>query len=395
MLKSIRLQNFFGFQDCTINLEKGANVLVGINGSGKSNFFKAVKLLRQLPKSDGIADILYSEFGGLENIVFSSLKNTNKENYITIEVKSTELIEELENESFDYSVSIKPSKSRLGNFFLQETLHELSENGTSQELVKWKGGNLEFLDIKTNEFYDPEIKTKRLSILSPENIENSQYYIANLRRIFKDLVYYDSFDTTKGSIIRKPNQPSIDKFLLPDCSNLASLLSNFKISNKASYILIVSALKKVNERYNGIEFNQASPGFLDLWLDEEGLNRAIPAIHISDGTLKFLCLMAILYNPNRGSVVCIDEPELGLHPDMINTLHEAIEFAAETSQVIISTHSAHLLNYFDLEQVRVFEKDENNATIVEQYSKADFEGWQQKFQTGKMWREGSIGGKRW
>ena len=132
-----------------------------------------------------------------------------------------------------------------------------------------------------------------------------------------------------------------------------------------------------------------------MWLEEDGLNRAVSPIHISDGTLKFLCLMTILYNPYRGILVCIDEPELGLHPDMINTLYEAIEFAARTSQIIVSTHSSHLLNYFEIEQVRVFEKDENNATIVNQFSKELFAGWQQKFQLGKAWREGVIGGKRW
>jgi predicted ATPase len=157
---------------------------------------------------------------------------------------------------------------------------------------------------------------------------------------------------------------------------------------------MVGSLNTINPYYTGINSNQL-PGITELWLEEEKFNRSVPSSHISDGTLKFLCLMSILYNPNRGFIVCIDEPELGLHPDMINTLHEAIEFASETSQIIISTHSAHLLNYFDIEQVRVFEKDENNATIVEQYSKADFAGWHQKFQTGKAWREGDIGGKRW
>jgi predicted ATPase len=105
--------------------------------------------------------------------------------------------------------------------------------------------------------------------------------------------------------------------------------------------------------------------------------------------------MAIFYNPNRGDIICIDEPEVGLHPDMINTLYRAIEYAAKTSQVIISTHSAHLLDYFKLENIRVFEKDEHNATIVEQYGKADFEGWYKQFNPGEMWRAGDIGGNRW
>jgi predicted ATPase len=130
-------------------------------------------------------------------------------------------------------------------------------------------------------------------------------------------------------------------------------------------------------------------------LRENKFLKNTPLHLISDGTLRFLCLMAIFYNPNRGEVIFIDEPELGLHPDMINTLYRAIELAAETSQIIISTHSAHLLDYFKLKNVRVFEKDENNATEVEQFSEEDFKGWYKQFNPGQMWRAGDIGGKRW
>ena len=70
MIKSIRLQNFFGFQDCTINLEKGENVLVGINGSGKSNFFKAIQILQYgLREKSFLNELLLTEWGGPEQVI--------------------------------------------------------------------------------------------------------------------------------------------------------------------------------------------------------------------------------------------------------------------------------------------------------------------------------------
>ena len=119
-------------------------------------------------------------------------------------------------------------------------------------------------------------------------------------------------------------------------------------------------------------------------------------LHISDGTLRFLLLLSILYNPDRGTLVCLDEPEIGLHPDMINTIAEGIKYAAQTgTQMFIATHSPLLLNAFDLEDILIFEKDENNKSIVKTKSEEDFADWQGKFLAGQMWLRGQLGGTRW
>ena len=131
-----------------------------------------------------------------------------------------------------------------------------------------------------------------------------------------------------------------------------------------------------------------------MLLEEDGLNRSIHLSKVSDGTLRYLCLMTALIT-NRKSVLCIDEPETGLHPDMLYNIAEAIKEASETATIIISTHSAQLLNYFDLETVRVFEKDDENATQVSAFTEGDFEGWYDTFQVGSMWRQGDIGGNRY
>ena len=105
--------------------------------------------------------------------------------------------------------------------------------------------------------------------------------------------------------------------------------------------------------------------------------------------------MAVLYNPNRGKLICIDEPELGLHPDMILTLHKAIEFASQTSQVILATHNPLLLDLVAVENIRVFEKDESNSTIVNQFSSEQFKEWKGEFLPGDLWTKGHLGGTRW
>jgi predicted ATPase len=80
---------------------------------------------------------------------------------------------------------------------------------------------------------------------------------------------------------------------------------------------------------------------------------------------------------------------------MIRSIAEMIKYAAKDSQIIIATHSPLLLNQFELEDVLVFEKDENNSTIVKKVSENDFPDWEGDFLPGQMWLLGQIGGKRW
>jgi len=96
-----------------------------------------------------------------------------------------------------------------------------------------------------------------------------------------------------------------------------------------------------------------------------------------------------------GICCCLDEPEIGLHPDMINTVAETIKSASVNSQMIIATHSPQLLNSFEIEDILIFEKDENNKTTVTRKVEDDFEDWNDDFLVGQLWLRGKIGGKRW
>ena len=119
------------------------------------------------------------------------------------------------------------------------------------------------------------------------------------------------------------------------------------------------------------------------------------ALHISDGTLKYMLLLAIFHNPDRGALVYIDEPESCLHPDMIRSVAKMMKSAAKTSQIIVATHSALLLNAFELDDILVFEKNDRNESQIKRYSEGDFEDYEGEILPGQLWLNGEIGGKRW
>ena len=101
-------------------------------------------------------------------------------------------------------------------------------------------------------------------------------------------------------------------------------------------------------------------------------------------------------NPDPPPLVCIEEPELGLHPDIIHVLAKLIKEASEKMQLIITTHSSALIEEFsdDPESVVVCEKN-GGATAFRRLNQPDLSEWVGKYTLGELWRKGELGGNRW
>lgn len=132
---------------------------------------------------------------------------------------------------------------------------------------------------------------------------------------------------------------------------------------------------------------------MQLFLHEEGLREPIPATRLSDGTLRYLCLLAILCHPDPPPVVCIEEPELSLHPDVLKSIAELLVEASKRTQLIVTTHSDTLVS--DLtefpESVIVCER-ENTGTELRRLDKDRLKKWLDKYRLGELWRMGELGG---
>lgn len=113
---------------------------------------------------------------------------------------------------------------------------------------------------------------------------------------------------------------------------------------------------------------------------------------LSDGTLRLLSLLAILKTPDPPPLVCIDEPEIGLHPSWIRLLAELLESAATRTQLIVTTHSPELVSQVKPNHVVVVEKEEG-ATALSRLTEDELAGWLDKFRLGDLWLAGHIGGR--
>ena len=178
-----------------------------------------------------------------------------------------------------------------------------------------------------------------------------------------------------------------------DYSNLGLVLNQMGTSPQAKQS-IIDGLRELYDDFTNYEVIINS-GSVQLFFTEEG-QRSIPATRLSDGTLRYLCLLTILYNPHPPPVVCIEEPELGLHPDIVAGLAKHLRAASERTQLIVTTHSNILIDALSdsPESIVVFEKH-NGATQMTRLNSDDLSVWLEDYRLGQLWTSGQLGGTRW
>jgi predicted ATPase len=384
MIKSVRLINFFSFGDCTIDLESDLNVLVGINGSGKSNFLRAFQLLKA--GMDGKLQEQIAKWGGMGSI------NNKGKNNLDVSVSFT-IANEIESWPDGYEGDV------IYRFYL---LHNMVDEEIIRPDGKFYlhslGGNVIIAEDavdKVNFLPRKRMSDGKELIISNLSFDFNYLLFHDMARSLRRLDLYKEFNTVENAPMRTTVRATgVDK-LLPNGDNMFQVLNTTGLKSAKSYDAIESGLQDVNQYFQRFRMNVYGQGSVEFYLQEKGLETPIHAAQVSDGTLCYLCLLVALYQYDRGNTILFDEPERNLHPDMLFELAKQLEKASEKSQIILTTHAPGLLNQFPLRAVRVFEKDENNQTIVKKFTEEDFAGWYDEFAPGQMWRNGDLGGNRY
>lgn len=129
------------------------------------------------------------------------------------------------------------------------------------------------------------------------------------------------------------------------------------------------------------------------WKDRSFPNRALTANFLTDGTLRFMCLLAALYDPEPPPLLCIDEPEVGLHPQLLRLLASVLKEASERMQIIVSTHSSDLISFLENAGDIVVVESEEGWSTLKRLSQQELQHWLKEYSLGELWKSGEIGGR--
>jgi predicted ATPase len=389
LLKDIKLKNLLSFGSIPTKFTlNNLNVIIGTNGSGKSNLIDAISLLQAAPsalavpirKGGGVYDWIWKGANGspvalMEVITPHAPTNSVDLRYqfsFTTSNQRFELVDErLENKEVT-----KPKQPEPYFYYRYQNNQPVLNNAQNHQR------------ILKREDVDPE-----QSILSQRKDPDLYPELTWLGKQFEAIRIYREWSFGRKAILRQPQSADApNDYLLDDCSNLGLVLNKLRGNFKAKKRI----MELMSQFYEGIDdFDvKVEGGTVQLFFQEEEF--MIPATRLSDGTLRFLCLLAILCNPNPSSLICIEEPELGIHTDIIPIIANLLIEASKVTQIIVTTHSDVLVDALTdtPESILVCEKH-MGSTQLKRLKKDALKEWLVKYSLGELWRRGEIGGNRW
>ncbi|MHC5595986.1 MAG: AAA family ATPase [Nostoc sp.] len=398
-IRTLRLENFlsYGSEGEEIELQP-LNVLIGANTSGKSNLIEAIGILKATPtdlpapfrQGGGVSEFLWK--GGQENPV-AKIEAT-----LTLDYPQR-------SQNLRYYVNLTSIGQRL------ELVDEAVENEERYQgqsdvyfYYRYQNGrpilNINKLedDLKTIIQRTRTLRREDLipdqSVLSQRKDPDLYPELSYLSTEFSNIALYRHWQMGRYSEPRNAQKTDLPEHpLLEDGSNLGLVLNNLQhlIGNRR----IIEKLKKFYEPAEELSV-RIYGGTVQIFIREEGLIQAIPANRLSDGTLRYLFLMALLLDPTPPPLICLEEPEIGLHPDILPTIAEMLIEASHRTQLIVTTHSDSLVSALSEypESVIVCERDKKGSHLHRQEPER-LEKWLEKYTLGDLWRMGQIGGNRW
>lgn len=411
LIRRIKQTNLLSFGPDSEEIElKRLNVLIGPNGSGKSNLLEGIDLLRSAPR-DLPAPI--REGGGIHDWIWRG-KPEGSVAHIEAILENPQGAQALRyrlgfaerGQRFELTEErIENEQSYGGRYVGHMKASELIEERLQNEQVYGQHPKPYIYYAQTNGRAYLNYKDEARRDLRPEEVKLDQSILAQRKDPdhYPELTYlgetlshiriYREWSLGRDSPLRLPQKADLpNDFLQEDGKNLALVLNRFQ-GEPAVKRRLLDALSKFYEGITDFYVN-IEGSTVQLFLLEG--DRVIPATRLSDGTLRYLCLLAILCHPQPLSLICIEEPELGLHPDILPTVSRLLLEASERSQLIVTTHSDLLVDALTNEwwSIVVCEK-RDGQTVMRRLDKEKMAAWLEDYRLGELWSSGEIGGNPW
>lgn len=396
-LKSLKMKNILSFGGESSEIMLGPlNVIVGPNGSGKSNLLEIISLLQAAPTSltrpmrrkggGGVRDWLWKRGKGSEDC--------------TAEVEA--VIDRTEEEKrkpdhSDWKYNLQFTMSDQRFHLLDERLENEKAYGDCDDVYFYYRYQNNRPVLNSRKEQNRRLESKHvdpeLSILSQIKDPIEYPEVTNVGEYYSSIKIFREWEFGRNSELRKPQDADApNEYLDEDCLNLGLVLNSLRREPEVKRKI----LSYLGEFYEGVTDYEVSieGGSVQLFLEEKDI--VIPATRLSDGTIRFICLLAILCHPKPPALICIEEPELGLHPDIIPSIAKLLIDASDRTQIIITTHSDVLVDSLSEypESLVVCEKGEQGTTLS-RLDSGSISEWLEEYSLGRLWRMGEIGGNRW
>jgi predicted ATPase len=367
------------------------NVVIGPNGTGKSNLLRFLELI-SIAAQGGLGKYVQS-LGGMDAIVWDGQSRS-----ITFSLK-TSPVGPL-NGPEHYSLEM----SRLGRLRSSYRINQESLTNDVKYIAGEKAQPFKFLERteRSAVIFDesehglvapPELVPEEetlLSIAAGPFLENR--LIPLFQNQLASIAVYHDLHVNHDSVIRQPAIARAEETVDPDGQNLIPVLHTLYTGDRDFKKNIDAAMRAAfGKDFVELVFPPAADQRIQLRVRWETLKREQSAADLSDGTLRFLFLLTILASPSSAPVIAIDEPETGLHPSMLPIVAEYAVNATLRSQVILTTHSAQLLDAFtESKPTTTITKWKDGETSFHVLKGEQLDYWLKEYSLGALYKSGEL-----
>jgi predicted ATPase len=365
MLRRVILKGFKSIKAMDLELRQ-LNVLIGANGSGKSNLVSFFQMLNEM--IDERLQQYIAASGRAHSVLFYGPRTT------------TQIQARLEFEAdtgldvYGFTLSYAAGDTL---FFANETIRSTqTASARDSQGISLGAGHQE----------------TRIG----EELDRGGVAAIIIRWLNERCRTYHFHDTTATARVRQFGYIDDNRCLMPDAGNLAAFLYRMQNQDQgAAYDRIVRTIRLIAPFFYDFNLVPSGPNGRDIilnWRDKES-DQVFGPHQLSDGTLRAICLITLLLQPEKElpDLIVVDEPELGLHPYALNVVASLLRMASHHSQVLISTQSSSFLDNFDPADIIIVDREEKES-IFRRPDPAALDAWLEEYSLGEVWEKNVIGG---
>ena len=398
-IESVRIRGFRSLADIELSGLPQAAVLIGANGSGKSNFIRFFELLNWMLGSARLVEFIERQ-GGADDQLFGGNRRTPR--------LESEIVLRTAGGRSDYRFAL--TYAHHDRFFFTEECFRFKRDGPqdgSQTEAQWHklgDGQREAKIVREAQVRDV-IDLSTITTWGTERPDSTMHGIkhsivaraeasAEIVDLLGNCAIYQFHDTSDSSNFKQRWDVEDNNYLRNHGGNLAAVLYRLEQEDLRRYEVICRHIGRILPGFDRFVLDESYGKVLLRW-QAKGTDKTFGAHLTSDGSLRFFALVTLLNLPPEmlPGVLLLDEPELGLHPAAITLIGGMIKALAEERQIIVATQSPLLVDAFDLDEIFVLDLQDGRTEI----RKLDPDKYQQwlddSFTPGQLWQKNLLGGR--
>lgn len=355
-------------------------VLIGANGVGKTSFLDALSILSA--SASGHLNSMLSQFGGISNLLTRG-KSDDLSLLVDMTVPG--------HEPLEYELWLAPKGT--GYSISKERLDQRREGYDNPFLhIDSSDGDIRYYETEESRLVRLDWEHNPLET-SLAQVPKMFRQPEELRRILATATQYHVLDVGPRAPVKMPQQMKPATLPGPDGADLVPYLYYLREGDRDRFDTIMDTLKSAFPDFEELNFPPVAAGMLTMTWKDTKFNKPIYMNELSEGTLRFLWLASLLQSPNLSAVTMIDEPEVSLHPELLNLLADLMREAAKRTQLIVATHSDRFIRFLNPAEVVVMDVDDDGCSSVTWADSMDIDQWLADYSLDEIWRMGRMGGR--